>query len=211
MYQVNIDKAILSTLPPVEYDGDIYVIDTIGQVNAAVAHLRKQAVVGFDTETRPSFQRGGMRQVALLQLATPHEAFLFRLNRLGGIPRKVKDYLEDENHLKAGLSIHDDFAQLNRLEPVKSGGFVELQQVAREHLIADLSLQKIYAILFGKRISKGQRLTNWEAETLSPAQQRYAAIDAWACIHIYNRLTGGEFSPKTSPYYHEVPLAHEAH
>ena len=102
-----------------------------------------------------------------------------------------------------GLSTTDDFHQLTRLCDIPPAGFVELQQLVKQYDITDMSLQKIYAILFQQKISKGQQLTNWEAPQLSDAQQRYAAIDAWACLRIYEHLQSGAFVPEQSPYWHE--------
>lgn len=200
MYKVSISKDRVNELPQVAFPGNIYVIDNMSMVNSAVRVLRKYDIVGFDTETRPSFRKGRMHKVALLQLSTPHECFLFRLNRLG-MPAALRDYLEDENCLKVGLSVHDDFNSLKRLVDIEPAGFVDVQPLALQNHITDISLQKIYAILFGERISKGQQLSNWEADELSEAQQRYASIDAWTCISIYQYLTSGQFVPQDSPYF----------
>lgn len=202
-YIVSIEKEKINEMPLVEYDGNIYIVDSMSQVNAAVAHLRKHPLIGFDTETRPAFKRGERHKLALIQLATPSECFLFRTCKLQGIPLKLKEYLEDENCLKVGLSTPDDLHQMQRLcHELRPEGFLEIQNMVSHYRITDLSLQKIFAILFGKKISKSQRLTNWEADELTPQQQRYAAIDAWACIDIYNRLMSDEFIPEESPYYH---------
>ena len=203
-YIVSIEKEKINEMPLVEYDGNIYIVDSMSQVNAAVAHLRKHPLIGFDTETRPAFKRGEHHKLALIQLATPSECFLFRTCKLQGIPLKLKEYLEDENCLKVGLSTPDDLHQMQRLcHELRPEGFLEIQNMVTHYRITDLSLQKIFAIMFGKKISKSQRLTNWEADELTPQQQRYAAIDAWACIDIYNHLMDGKFIPEKSPYYHQ--------
>lgn len=203
MYKVSISKEQLGTLPQVAFPGQIYVIDNMSMVNSAVRTLRKYDIIGFDTETRPSFKRGRMHKVALLQLSTPNECFLFRLNRIG-MPTSLKEYLEDETCVKVGLSVHDDFNALRRLVEIDPKGFVDVQTLAKENHISDISLQKIYAILFDERISKSQQLSNWEADALSDAQQRYASIDAWTCIRIYNYLTSGEFKPEESTYFNII-------
>lgn len=203
MFQITIEKDKVNKMPVANFDRAIYLIDSMAGINAAVAALRRAPLVGFDTETRPSFKKGEFHKTALVQLATESECFLFRTNKIG-LPNRLRDFLEDDHCLKVGLSIHDDFRTLSRIEPVTPGGFVELQTLAAEHQIAEMSLQKIYAILFGQKISKSQRLTNWEAPELTASQQRYAALDAWACIDIYKKLTSGEFIAEQSPYYHEV-------
>lgn len=204
MYVVSIDKQAISQMPLVTFPGRIHIIDAISQVKSAVNALRTTSIVGFDTETRPCFKRGERHSVALLQLSTDSDAFLFRLNKTG-IPTPLQQFLEDKTCTKVGLSTTDDFHQLTRVSDINPAGFVELQQLVKQFSITDQSLQKIYAILFQQKISKGQQLTNWEAPHLTDAQQRYAAIDAWACLRIYNYLNCGNFIPEQSPYWHEPP------
>ncbi len=204
MHAVSIDKTAINEMPTVSFPGRIHVIDNISQVKSAVTALRTSPIVGFDTETRPAFRRGERHIVALLQLSTKDDAFLFRLNRTG-IPAPLKQFLEDKTCVKVGLSTGDDFRQLiKREKSLKPAGFIELQQLVAEYAITDLGLQKIYAILFQQKISKSQQLSNWEAPQLTEAQQRYASIDAWACIRILERLQSGQFIPEQSPYWHEV-------
>jgi ribonuclease D len=199
MLKISIDKENLQKMSIVTFPGNIYVIDKLSQVNSAIASLRSHNLVGFDSETRPSFHKGVLNEVALIQLSTFDECYLFRLNKIG-IPDDLLNYLEDSSLKKIGLSLHDDFLMLSHISKVKPAGFIDLQNLVGDYCINDISLQKIYAILFGEKISKGQRLTNWEADELSHAQQQYAAIDAWACIRIYKYLTENKFSPEFSPY-----------
>lgn len=204
MYKVSITKEELAQLDKVEYTGNIYVVDTVSQAKSAISHLRKYSVVGFDTETRPSFKKGVIRNMALIQIATHDDCFLFRVNKFG-IPDVLMDFLEDESIIKVGLSIKDDFGVLRRTnKSANPNGFVELQNMANANGISDKSLQKIYAILFGRRISKGQRLSNWEAPALTVAQQGYAALDAWSCLKIYEHLSDSKFIAEKSRYYREV-------
>lgn len=184
-----IDKATLSQLEAEVYPGRIEIVQTPATAAKAMRFLMDQSIVGFDTETRPSFRKGDNHKVALMQLSTPDICFLIRLNRLG-IFSELKEFLESEKVMKIGLSTKDDFHVLNRLATVEPKGFVELQSMVQQYGIGDASLTKIYAQLFGKRISKAQRLTNWEAPELTVAQQHYAALDAWACLRIYERHIG---------------------
>lgn len=183
-----IDKASLAALPAEQFKGRIEVVTTPANEQKALRFLLDQPLVGFDTETRPNFRKGDNHGVALMQLSTNDICFLFRINLLGLSPL-MKEFIETDAVTKIGLSIKDDFHMLNRLGKVEPDGFVELQQLVKQHGIGEMSLSKIYAIMFGKRISKGQRLTNWEAPELTVAQQRYASLDAWACLRIYNELT----------------------
>jgi len=186
-------------MPQVIFPGDIYIIDTISDVNAAVNVLRKYDITGFDTETRPSFRKGVVHKTALVQISSLNECFLFRVNKIG-MPSALAEYLANPAFTKVGLSLHDDFKIMDNLCDLQPAGFVDLQNVVGNYCIGDISLQKIYAILFGGKIAKGQQLTNWEAPELSLAQRNYAAVDAWACLEIYNHLTQGKFDPNLSPY-----------
>ena len=203
MHVISIEKQVINEMPVVSFPGHIHVIDSISQVKSAVNALHTASCVGFDTETRPTFKRGERHNIALLQLSTDSDAFLFRVNKTG-IPAPLKQYLEDAEHIKVGVSTTDDFHQLSRVCDFTPRGFVELQQSVKQYDITDMSLQKIYAILFQQKISKGQQLSNWEATQLTEAQQRYAAIDAWACLRIYEYLQEGNFVPQESPFWHEI-------
>ena len=187
MIRDKFDKKAIQALPRVLFEGRIIVVFTEREAEKAVEYLLKQPVLGFDTETRPAFQRGQMHQVALLQVATHEMCFLFRLNKIGVTDALVR-LLEDTSITKVGLSLQDDMRMLNLRRAFKPGTFVELQKEVKSIGIEDNSLQKIYANLFGGKISKGQQLSNWEAEILTEAQQLYAATDAWACIQIHEEV-----------------------
>lgn len=197
---LSISKEILAELPKVEYEGKCHLIESASSARDAVMYLRKQKFIGFDTETRPNFQKGRTHKVSLLQLATLSECFLFRLNKTG-ITSHIKSLLESETVTKVGLSTKDDFHSLAKLcNDLRPQGFLELQSWVKDYDIKDNSLARIYAIIFGKRISKTQRLTNWEADQLTDSQLNYAALDAWACLKIYLHLSSGAFDPASSPY-----------
>lgn len=183
-----IDKQSLAALPCEQFNGRIELVQTPAAAVKAMRFLMDQPMVGFDTETRPNFRKNDNHKVSLLQLSTPSICFLIRLNRVGIMP-EIQEFLESPKVIKVGLSTKDDFHQLNQLEHIEPKGFVELQSIVKDYGIGEASLTKVYALLFGKRISKGQRLTNWEAIELTDAQQRYAALDAFACLKIYKHLT----------------------
>lgn len=191
-YQPTIDKKLISEMPKVTFPGRIIIIYSAEEARKAVAYLNRCEVVGVDTETRPSFKKGKINDVALLQISTSDTCFLFRLNRIG-IPDFLEEFLLNDV-LKIGLSLRDDFNMLrraNKKDP-RVGNWIELQDYVGRFGIEEKSLQKIYAILFGKKISKSQRLSNWEADVLTEAQQQYAATDAWATLEIYLKLNGNE-------------------
>lgn len=205
-FKISITKEQISTMPIAIFQGDITLVETPDDVRKAIIELEREKIVGFDTETKPSFRKGHANKVALMQLSTLDRCFLFRLNKVG-IGDDINRLMANESITKIGLSVHDDFHVMHRSTQVVPHGFVELQSLVKDYHIEDISLQKIYAILFGEKISKGQRLTNWEAATLTPQQQKYAATDAWACLRIYHHLTGGLFDPASSPYIITEPAS----
>ena len=176
-------------MPKVLFPGRIFVVYTESDAEKAVAYLKDQRIVGVDTETRPSFKRGTTHKVALLQISTQDTCFLFRLNRIG-MPDSLQEFLMSDT-LKIGLSLKDDFNSLRKRQDMHPdrGNWIELQEYVGKFGIEYRSLQKIYANLFGEKISKNQRLSNWEADVLSEGQKLYAATDAWACVEIYNCLS----------------------
>lgn len=208
-YEVSISKTDLAVLPAASFKGRIVLVDKPELVDKAVSVLRDSDVIGFDTETRPSFKKGQSFKVSLMQLSTREVCFLFRLNMVG-VPESLKNLLEDPDKTKIGLSIHDDFHNLAKICELNPQGFIDLQTYVKDYLIADNSLTRIYGILFAKRISKGQRLTNWEAKALTECQKSYAALDALACIRIYDYLRSGAFDPMQSAYLQKIePMTEE--
>ena len=180
-------KAEIPLLPQVLFPGRIIVVTTDKMAEKAVDFLLTHDILGVDTETRPVFRKGQSHQVSLLQVSTHDTCFLFRLNVLGITPA-IKRLLENEQTKMIGLSWHDDMLALHRRAEFKSGHFIDLQNIVGIIGIEDLSLQKIYANVFHEKISKRQRLTNWDQEELTDKQKEYAATDAWACIRLYEEI-----------------------
>ena len=181
------EKGLIAKLPRAVFDGRTIVILTPGETEKAVRYLLSQPVLGFDTETKPSFKRGQVHKVALLQVATEDTCFLFRLKHTGLTPALIH-LLEDTTTTKVGLSWHDDVHSLHALGDFTPGSFIELQKLVNELGIEDMSLQKLYANLFGQKISKREQLSNWDADVLNDKQKAYAATDAWACVKIYKEV-----------------------
>jgi len=185
----SITKEALAELPVKEFAGQAVTVINIEQAEIAVQQIREaKALVGFDTETRPSFQKGVSYKVCLVQLSVGQTCYLFRLNKIGALPECLKTLLEDPNVVKVGLSTQDDFKNLGKWCEIKPRGIIELQQLVKSYGITDMSLAKIYALLFGQKLSKRQRLTNWEADQLNMKQLAYASLDAVACVEIYETL-----------------------
>lgn len=190
-----ISKEQMSLLPLKQFEGESIVVEDQDAIEELVKLLKKESVIGFDTETKPAFKKGVVYQVSLLQLSTIDKAYLFRLNKLGFHPSLI-DLLEDSNVLKVGVGIRDDLRLLKRLKDFKPNGFVELQTVATDLGFEEISLKKLAALLMQIRISKRQRLSNWESEELSTGQVLYAATDAWAALEIYYKLQKCEKFPE---------------
>ena len=182
-----ISKEELHALSLARFGGKIHVIEYSGMAERAVNRLSSCSVVGFDTETRPSFTKGKINRVALLQLATATEVFLFRLCKME-IPKSLLQLLSNPNILKIGAAIKNDLDVLKRAAKIKPHGFIDLQNMVRQFNINSFGLSKMAGIVLGVRISKSQQLSNWENDTLTEAQQRYAATDAWICYLIYEKL-----------------------
>jgi ribonuclease D len=187
MFVSEISKEELHSLPLVGFTGKIHLIEHNMAARSAVNYLKTFPILGFDTETRPSFTRGKINRVALLQLATANEAFLFRICKMG-IPQSLLSLLADPNILKIGAALKNDMDVLKRSTKIKTCGFIDLQTEVQKFQIKNIGLAKMAGIVLGVRISKSQQLSNWENNILTEAQQRYAATDAWMCYLIFEKL-----------------------
>jgi ribonuclease D len=187
MIKPKISKEEVNELPIVNFGGEVKVIDHDDKVSEAIQILRQHNMVGIDTETKPSFKKGLLHKVSLLQISTEDICFLFRLNKIV-FPKELGDFLSDKSVKKIGLALKDDFNGLNKHLRFKPENIVDLQSIVKSYGILELGLQKIFAIVFNQKISKSQRLTNWESPELTEQQQRYAATDAWAALMIYKQL-----------------------
>lgn len=181
------DKAKIAALKQALFPGRIEVVVSASEAARAVRFLLSQDILGIDTETRPSFRRGDIHHVSLLQVSARDICFLFRLNHTG-LTSDIVRLLEDTTVPKIGLSLSDDLNALHKLGDFTPGFFIDLQNHVGEIGVEDLSLQKLYANFFGRRISKRQQLSNWERDVLDDKQKGYAATDAWACIVLYEEL-----------------------
>lgn len=182
-----IDNEQTAALPALEFRGEIRIIDREEQIEEACRYLSAHPAIGFDTETRPSFKAGVSYRVSLLQLSTEERCYLFRLNKTP-LAKSILRLLENPAIKKIGADVAGDLRSLRQLRHFRDGGFIDLQTIAQEWGIEEKSLRKLSAIVLGKRVSKAQRLSNWESATLTDKQQLYAATDAWASLRIYEKL-----------------------
>ena len=198
MYRITIPPEEIEKLDLVSFPGSIIVIETPGEaLDKAVSYLRRQKIIGFDTESRPSFSSDQPHYgVSLLQLSGATKAYLFRIKKCG-MPKNLCRLLADPRVVKVGAAVHDDLRGLKRLHGFEPAGFVDLQKIGWEYGIRDKAVKKMAANILGIRISKTQQLSNWEADRLSEPQQRYAATDAWVCREMYLKLLKSEKHPLT--------------
>lgn len=188
VFAESISNEEVASLEAVHFMGKIEVVDSAEQLERACKVLSAEALIGFDTETRPSFKAGVTNKIALIQLSTESHCFLIRLNKMP-LAKPLIAILQSDKIVKVGTDVKNDLAGLQKLRHFTPRNFVDLQNVVGDYGIADKSLRKISGIVLGKKVSKAQRLSNWEAKQLTPQQQMYAATDAWVCIEIYNKLT----------------------
>lgn len=172
------------------FKGEIVLIDNLKTFYKVFPRLLQSDLLGFDTETRPTFKKGKRNTVSLIQLSTEFLACLIRINKIG-IPDELASLLSDPKIIKAGVAVHDDIKFLKNVKKFNPEGFVDLQNVVKDFGIQSAGLKKLSAIVLGFRISKRQQVTDWEAEKLSEAQMIYAATDAWVCYQIYRKLRNG--------------------
>ncbi|MDA3780187.1 MAG: 3'-5' exonuclease domain-containing protein 2 [Bacteroidales bacterium] len=182
-----ISKEELALLPLVQFSGVTIVIDTYEKLHKYIPLLKKEKILGFDTETRPTFKKGKVNKMALLQLSSINNAFLIRLNKIG-FPNQIKEILSEKDILKIGVAITDDIKGLRKQNDFVPNNFIDLQKIVHNYNIENKGLKKLSGIILGKRISKSQQLSNWEGNELSEAQKLYATTDAWVCLKIFNEL-----------------------
>jgi ribonuclease D len=187
MFAETIENEEILKLPRISFPGKIRVINNEEDLNTWLPKLTIGGMVGFDTETKPSFKKGNANSVALLQLASNDIALIIKVKSIG-IPKTLIKFLQNEKILKIGAAIHDDIKSLQKIKPFTPRGFIDLQNFAKEKNIESKSVRKLAAIVLNVRVSKSQQLSNWESEILTDAQLQYAAIDAWICREIYNKM-----------------------
>jgi ribonuclease D len=190
MYKENITVEELAEHELSWFKGEIVLVDNLKTFYEAFPRLLRSDVLGFDTETRPTFKKGKKNAVSLIQLSTEDLACLIRINKIG-IPDELVDLLSDPSVIKAGVAVHDDIRFLKGVRKFSPDGFIDLQDFVKDFGIQSSGLKKLAAIVLGFRISKRQQVTDWEAERLTEAQQIYAATDAWVCYQIYKKLLNG--------------------
>lgn len=188
--KVTITAEEINNLPLRSYSGKTTVISNAGQLGKIVAEIESHKIVGFDTETRPSFKKGQVFQVSLLQLAIPHKVFLIRLNHTG-VTEELAGLFTNPLIAKAGVGIRDDLKAMQKLRMFEPANCFDLSTLAKQAGLQVESVKKLTALLLGFRISKSAQTSNWEAATFTQKQIEYAATDAWVCLELFEKLKPG--------------------
>lgn len=187
MFPDQIEKSDLQQLPLIRFEGEIHVIEKPDDLDNVLDIIGREPILGFDTETKPTFTKGAYNHTALIQFATLDHAFLLRINRFG-IPDRLKKILENENIRKIGISLRDDLKDLKKVRPFKPAGFIDLNNIAKDLGINQIGIKSLTGIFLERRVAKNQQTSNWENQKLTTAQKRYAATDAWVCMKMYDSL-----------------------
>lgn len=187
MFAANIDRDTLNSLPRIQFTGQIVVAKSENDLVRWLPILCVEQVIGFDTESKPSFKKGKVNGISILQLANSKLAIIVEVKKIG-IPDVLKEFMENAQIVKVGAAIHDDLKGLIKIQRFNPAGFIDLQRIAPNYGIEELSVRKLSAVVLGFTVSKRQQLSNWEADELTEAQKLYAATDAWVCREIYLKL-----------------------
>lgn len=188
MIPKKISKEEVNELPLGQFEGEIILVESEEQIEEAALELGNNTLIGFDTETRPSFRKGVQYQVSLLQLATSEVAYLFRLHQIG-LPKQIKSILENQNIVKIGAAVLDDLRALKKISPgFQPKSFFDLNEELKKVGFHNVGVRNLSAMVMEIRISKSEQVSNWEAPELTDKQMVYAATDAWVCLEIYKKL-----------------------
>lgn len=181
-----ISKAEINELPLIAWEGEIQILESADEMEAAASILANESHLGFDTETRPSFKKGDYYPPALIQLATEHCVYLFRISETETFD-PLLPILESPDILKTGVAIKDDVKELRAMEDFTPNGFVEIADITVKLGYENRGLRALAGLLLQGRISKAAQVTNWARPKLDNKQVRYAATDAWISREIYRQ------------------------
>jgi ribonuclease D len=187
MFQKEISREEVEKLGLIQYEGPIKVIQSEDEFESEIESITAHPILGFDTESKPSFKKGKVFPTSMIQLSSSEKAWLIRVSRLG-YPERLKELLSSGETIKVGSGLNDDLRRMRSDFQFEPAGFLDLQRYVEAFQIREKGLKKLSAIVLGRRISKSQQVSNWDAEILTEAQLRYAATDAWICLEIYNAL-----------------------
>ena len=187
MFEKSITKQEINDLPLFKYEGKTIVAATEKQIDKVIFEIEEHDLVGFDTETKPTFKKGEFNHVALVQIALPEKVYLLRISQVG-VTTSLARFLSNKKITKIGIALDDDIIALKKRRRFVPAGFMDLNKIAPTLGIEKIGARNLSALLLNNRISKNQQISNWENPTLTEPQVKYAATDAWICLEIYNKL-----------------------
>ena len=187
MFKKEITVDEINNLELKKYSGKVLVIDSKKLIKNSCEEIKKNNIIGIDTETKPSFEKGIKNRVSLIQIATVKNVYLFRINKIE-FPDELLDIFSDITIIKVGIAIHDDVRDLKRIKNFKDRSFIDLNNLAKDYGFISIGAKKLSALILGIRISKKQQLSNWETDRLTTKQIDYAATDAWICREIFIKI-----------------------
>ena len=187
----SISKDEINELPIGKFEGHTLVVSKPDEVSTALEILAQEPILGFDTESRPSFKKGKAWPVSLIQLASADIACLFQIGIMGLHPELISFLARPQ--VKAGVAVGDDAKAIAKIAPCEITKLIDLATIAKSNNIQNISLRALTAITHGIRISKGAKLSNWANHQLSEAQISYAATDAWAGYIVYKSFEAAGF------------------
>jgi len=182
-----ITKEEINDLELDKYSGEIVIVDTKIALAKVCKEISQSKLIGIDTETKPSFKKGLIYQVALLQIATDKKVYIIRLKRVK-MSQDLAQIFSNKDIVKVGIAVRDDIKDLKKIIPFNEQSIVDLNVLAPQLGFESIGAKKLSALVLGIRISKRQQVSNWEVEDLTQAQIDYAATDAWICREIYLKL-----------------------
>ncbi|MBO3698130.1 3'-5' exonuclease domain-containing protein 2 [Fabibacter sp. E12] len=188
MFPLSITKDEVMDRPLKSYEGKVVIAADVKSTEKAISEINQFDVVGFDTEAKPTFQKGQIRNISLIQVATDEKVYLLRTHHIGVID-SLHHFLQNEKIKKVGIGLLDDFNLLNRLRAFEPNGFVDLNDTFQELGAENIGARNLAAMVLDIRISKSAQTSNWEAEQLAQKQIKYAATDAWICLEIQKKLS----------------------
>ena len=179
-----LSKNEINSLPQTQFDGDVEVLSSNDNVQAAVNYLMNYDLIGFDTETKPTFVKGPLNPPSILQLACIDKVYIFQLDN-ESLYKKLFPILSNENITKCGVSVDRDLIELMYLSPFDPLSFVDLGNIARDNDVPHHGLRGLVAMFLKHRISKGAQISDWSKTVLSQSQITYAATDAWISLKLF--------------------------
>lgn len=185
--QNRLSRDYVNSLPIIRFEGEVKVINDVSSASKIIKKLSREKMLGFDTESKPSFKPGVSHPISLIQISTLKTSYLFQVNGNGLIPL-LEPLLTSPKIKKVGVGLAHDINKLKGFNDVTLDGLIDLSLLAKEKGIIQTGARGLTARYLQKRLVKTAQTTNWARSELSEKQKNYAATDAWVCLKIYPLL-----------------------